>query len=126
MENINIINTCDINEDELKKCIILINNNFKSNRISEYYKLILYKKDNKIIGFIGINDNYLNQLCVDINYRNKGIATLLLSVARQHLKGTIYLFVDKNGNEDKLIKFYIKNGYSIEYENNEEYKLKID
>ncbi len=42
MENINIINTCDINEDELKKCIILINNNFKSNRISEYYKLILY------------------------------------------------------------------------------------
>jgi ribosomal protein S18 acetylase RimI-like enzyme len=126
MENINIINTCDINEDELKKCIILINNNFKSNRISEYYKLILYKKNNKIIGFIGINDNYLNQLCVDINYRNKGIATLLLSVARQHLKGTIYLFVDKNGNEDKLIKFYIKNGYSIEYENNEEYKLKID
>lgn len=126
MENIKIINTCDINEDELKKCIILINNNFKSNRISEYYKLILYKKNNKIIGFIGINDNYLNQLCVDINYRNKGIATLLLSVARQHLKGTIYLFVDKNGNEDKLIKFYIKNGYSIEYENNEEYKLKID
>jgi ribosomal protein S18 acetylase RimI-like enzyme len=126
MENINIINTCDINEDELKKCIILINNNFKSNRISEYYKLILYKKNNKIIGFIGINNNYLNQLCVDINYRNKGIATLLLSVARQHLKGTIYLFVDKNGNEDKLIKFYIKNGYSIEYENNEEYKLKID
>lgn len=126
MENINIINRCDLNNDELEKCNILINNNFKSNRILEYYKVILYKKKDKIIGFIGISDNYLNQLCVDINYRNQGIATMILSVARNHLNGTIYLFVDKNGNHERLIKFYIKNGYSIEYENNVEYKLKID
>ena len=78
MENINIINRCDLNNDELEKCNILINNNFKSNRILEYYKVILYKKEDNIIGFIGISNNYLNQLCVDINYRNQGIATLLL------------------------------------------------
>ena len=126
MENINIINRCDLNNDELEKCNILINNNFKSNRILEYYKVILYKKEDNIIGFIGISNNYLNQLCVDINYRNQGIATLLLSVARNYLNGTIYLFVDKNGNHKRLIKFYIKNGYSIENENNVEYKLKIE
>ena len=110
---------------KLIKCNNLIKNNFISSRINTYEKAILYYSDNIIVGFLGIShDNYLNQLCIDNNYRNRGYATKLIKMATDILKGTIYLFVDKNKeNTDLLLTFYEKQGFIVEYDNEAEYKM---
>jgi ribosomal protein S18 acetylase RimI-like enzyme len=115
----------DLNKFELIKCNTLITQHFACNRINTYELALLYKVKNNIVGFLGIsNDNYLNQLCVDFNYRNKGYATKLLSTACDILVDTVYLFVDKNKyNTELLVNFYKKNGFEIDYENDVEYKM---
>ena len=115
----------DLNKFELIKCNSLITQHFASNRINTYESALLYKVKNNIVGFLGIShDNYLNQLCVDFNYRNRGYATKLLSTACDILVDTVYLFVDKNKyNTELLVNFYKKNGFEIEYENDVEYKM---
>ena len=120
-----IKNIVDIDEYELIKCNNLIKNNFISSRINTYEKAILYYSDNIIVGFLGIShDNYLNQLCIDNNYRNRGYAKKLIKMATDILKGTIYLFVDKNkSNTSFLTSFYKKNGFIIEYQNKDEIKM---
>jgi ribosomal protein S18 acetylase RimI-like enzyme len=115
----------DLNEDEIFRCIRLINANFKINRFNTYRSVIYYVIGSDIIGFIGINDNYLNQICTNINYRNRGIATKMISLAKDEL-GTepIYLFIDKNkSTTEYLVNFYKKCGFIIEYENDVEYKM---
>jgi ribosomal protein S18 acetylase RimI-like enzyme len=115
----------DLNNFELIKCNSLITQCFSFNRINTYELALLYKVKNNIVGFLGIShDNYLNQLCVDFNYRNRGYATKLLSTACDILVDTVYLFVDKNKyNTELLVNFYKKNGFEIEYENDVEYKM---
>jgi ribosomal protein S18 acetylase RimI-like enzyme len=114
----------DLNEDEIFRCIRLINSNFKKNRFNTYSSVIYYIIGNDIIGFIGISDNYLNQVCVNINYRNRGIASQLLQKSKEILQESIYLFIDKNkSNTDYLVNFYIKNGFLIDLENDVEYKM---
>ena len=104
-----IKNIVDIDEYELIECNNLIKNTFISSRINTYERAILYYSDDIIVGFLGIShDNYLNQLCIDNNHRNRGYATKLIKMATDILKGTIYLFVDKNkGNTDFLLKKYL-------------------
>jgi ribosomal protein S18 acetylase RimI-like enzyme len=114
----------DLSEDEICKCIKLINSNFKISRFNNYTSVIYYIIGNDIIGFAGINDNYLNQLCVNPNYRNRGIATHIINKSIEVLEKPLHLFVDKNkSNTDYLINFYKKKGFELEYENNIEYKL---
>jgi ribosomal protein S18 acetylase RimI-like enzyme len=116
----------DLNEDEIFRCRRLINVNFKINRFNTYSSIIYYVIGSDIIGFIGINDNYLNQICTNINYRNRGIATKMISWAKDEL-GTepIYLFVDKNkSTTEYLVNFYKKCEFIIEYENDIEYKMR--
>jgi len=114
----------DLNEDEIFRCIRLINSNFKKNRFNTYSSVIYYIIGSDIIGFIGISDNYLNQVCVNINYRNRGIASQLLQKSKEILQESIYLFIDKNkSNTDYLVNFYIKNGFLIDLENDVEYKM---
>ena len=114
----------DLTEDEIFSCIKLINSNFKKNRFNTYSSIIYYIIGSNIIGFVGISDNYLNQLCVNINYRNRGIATGLINKSKEILQDTIHLFVDKNkSNTDYLIAFYKKNNFSVEYENDIEVKM---
>jgi ribosomal protein S18 acetylase RimI-like enzyme len=103
--------------------------------------------DNKVIGFMGLhkyydndndnnnndndndNDNNndyisINQLCVDINYRNQGIATELLNSLPDNEK--YILFIDKNNDNShiKLIDFYKKQGFILSSENDIEIKMK--
>lgn len=114
----------DLTEDEIFRCIKLINSNFKKNRFNTYSSIIYYIIGTNIIGFVGISDNYLNQLCVNINYRNRGIATGLINKSKEILQDTIHLFVDKNkSNTEYLVKFYEKNDFIIEYENDIEFKM---
>jgi hypothetical protein len=72
----------ELSEDEIFRCIRLLNCNFKKNRFNTYSSIIYYIIGSDIIGFVGISDNYLNQLCVNINYRNRGIATNLINKSK--------------------------------------------
>jgi ribosomal protein S18 acetylase RimI-like enzyme len=114
----------DLTEDEIFRCIKLLNSNFKKNRFNTYSSIIYYIIGSNIIGFVGISDNHLNQLCVNINYRNRGIATGIINKSKEILQDTIHLFVDKNkSNTEYLVKFYEKNDFIIEYENDIEFKM---
>jgi len=115
----------DLNEDEIFRCIRLINSNFKKNRFYTYTSVIYYIIGCDIIGFLGISDNYLNQICVNINYRNRGIASKLINRAKEELGDEpIYLFVDKNkSTTDYLVNFYKKYDFVIDVENDIEYKM---
>jgi len=111
----------------------LILQNFKTSRIDTYEKLIYKMINNEVVGFIGLHKYYdndndyisINQLCVDINYRNQGIATQLLNSLCNNEK--YILFIDKHKNDDshlKLIDFYKKRGFIISSENDIEIKMK--
>jgi len=122
--------------------------NFKKSRLDTYETLIYKIINNELVGFMGLhnyydnNDNYIsiNQLCVDINHRNKGIATELLNSLSDNER--YILFIDKNNDNDngngngngndngndndylKLAEFYKKRGFFIDSENEIEIKMK--
>jgi len=73
-------------------------------------EIYVYLVDEKIVGFIGINDNKIEGIFVDANYQNKGIGTLLLEKVKEErdcLTLKVYL---KNRN---AIQFYQKNQFVI-------------
>jgi len=114
----------ELNIEEKNKCINLINNNFENNRFDTYEKVIFYKCNNDIAGFVGIKENGLNQLCTDIKYRKKGIACNILEIAKSLFNKSIYLYVCKNKKDTEyLFNFYKKSGFVIDIENDIEYKM---
>lgn len=120
----NVRNMCT---SDIISCKKLIDSNFSENRFDNCIQTITYRGNNKILGFVGIYDNLLNQLCTDKEYRNLGIATQILNVAKQSMKKPIFLFIDKNKQNTKyLLNFYISNGFYIDYENEVEYKMRYD
>ena len=89
--------------------------------------MIWFVENYKIIGFVGICESFLNQLCIHPSHRNKGIATKLLKMSYNIIKKPLKLYVDKKKETtDYLVSFYKKNGYYIEYENNKEYLMYIN
>jgi len=121
---IKLIEELDI--DEKNKCVDLINSNFGNNRFDTYEKVIFYKCNNDIIGFAGISENGLNQLCTDIKYRNKGIATNILETAKILIGKSIYLYINKNQKyTEYLFMFYKKYGFIVDIENDIEYKMTL-
>lgn len=126
MKNHNYLNYKDVYEltnDERKEIHELILSSFKSSRLKLYEKIIYYKNTNdKIVGFIGLYyiDKYLslNQLCVHEEYRNMGIASLILELIFYLYKSTsIILYIDKNKETtDFLFDFYKRKGFKeIDY-----------
>tara|TARA_B000000437_G_C11689293_1_gene322128 strand:- start:3212 stop:3592 length:381 start_codon:yes stop_codon:yes gene_type:complete len=114
----------NLSEKEYEECNNLINGNFKNNRINENKNVIIYTNNNEIIGFIGIKDNTLNQLCTSIEYRRKGVGTKILETAKKMLKGELILYIDKNTDKtDYLLHYYNNRGFKILEENNIEYKM---
>jgi ribosomal protein S18 acetylase RimI-like enzyme len=95
----------------------LIYQNFDKSRLNTYEYLIYKLHNDEIIGFLGLDkyEEYLsiNQLCVNNNYRNIGIATHLLSYVYNKFKNNNFiLFVDTdNINYNNLVKFYKKRGF---------------
>lgn len=114
----------NLTENEKEECNKLINENFEKNRFIDYKHVIIYKKNNKIIGFIGIYENLLNQICTNIEERRMGIGTEMINTAKKMLKGNIYLYIDKNKkNTNYLLNYYEKNEFKKEIENEIEYKM---
>jgi|TARA_Y100000389_G_scaffold101049_1_gene97798 citrate lyase synthetase len=113
-----------LTKKEIYNCNQIINANFEKNRFDDYKTVIIYKKNNEIIGFLGIYDNLLNQICTDIEYRRKGIAKELIETSKKILKKPINLYIDKNKkNTEYLLNYYLKNDFEIELENEFEYKM---
>jgi GNAT superfamily N-acetyltransferase len=117
----------ELDFEEKEKINYLILSCFSNSRLESYDEIIYYLLEDTIIGFIGLNINidfsFINQLCVNYNYRNKGIATMLLKYVEDSLTTNLILYVDKNkNNTENLYNFYKNRGYTEE-ENEIEYKM---
>ena len=96
----------------------------------EYVKKVLpnaeiyvYLEDEKIVGFIGLNDNYIEGIFIDSKYQYKGIGTALLNKAKK-LKDKLTLSAYKKNR--KAIQFYLKNGFENVEENIDEVNKEIE
>jgi len=120
----------ELDVEEKEKINYLILSCFSNSRLDTYDEIIYYRIDDYIIGFIGLNINvninfsFINQLCVNSNYRNKGIATMLLKYIEDSLSTNLILYVDKNKNDtDNLYNFYLRRGYEDLDKTKIEYKM---
>jgi putative acetyltransferase len=74
-------------------------------------ELYIYTTNDKILGFIGLMDHYIAGLFVEKSYRNLGIGTKLLHVAKaNHEQLTLTVFEKNN----KAVKFYLAENFLIE------------
>ena len=76
--------------------------------MAKYYRE--YLVNNKIIGFIGMNTNYIEGIFVDTNSQHNGIGTLLLNKVKENRNNLILRVYKKNTN---AINFYKKNDFII-------------
>ena len=83
----------------------------------EYVKDILpnadidvYLLDEHIVGFIGVNNDHIEGIFVDINNQHNGIGTSLLNKIKEEKEKLTLSVYKKNTN---AIKFYKKNGFII-------------
>ncbi|MFR1776814.1 MAG: GNAT family N-acetyltransferase [Clostridia bacterium] len=73
-------------------------------------EIYVYVIENHIVGFIGLNQNYIEGIFIDAHSQSKGIGTLLLNKVKED-RNTLTLSVyKKNVN---AIKFYKKNNFII-------------
>lgn len=87
----------------------------------EYVKDILpkadvyvYILDEKIVGFVGVNKNYIEGIFIDINNQHSGIGTSLLDKIKENKDNLTLSVYKKNEN---AISFYEKNNFIIASEN---------
>lgn len=114
----------NLNNKQIIQCNDLINKSFKTNRFNDYKYAVIYIENDKIIGFVGIYNNLLNQLCTSLEYRNQRIASNILDICKKILNLPIYLYIDKlKENTRHLLNFYTKNNFIIDNENEHEYKM---
>ncbi len=73
-------------------------------------EIYVYIYEKNIVGFIGLNENYIEGIFVDTNNQCKGIGTALLNIAKKSRTTLTLNVYEKNKN---AIKFYEKNGFSI-------------
>lgn len=77
-------------------------------------EIYVYTHKEKIIGFIGLNENYIEGIFVDTNNQCNGIGTSLLNKVKENRNTLILSVYKKNIN---AINFYKKNGFIITSEN---------
>jgi ribosomal protein S18 acetylase RimI-like enzyme len=98
---------------------------FKETRLYSYEYIVYCIDDNNdVIGFLGIqtfdNNITINQLCVDINHRNKGIAKSLLEFTEKEFRNyNQFLYMHK----PELYKFYCNRGFTEVYRDNIKVKM---
>lgn len=92
------------------------------NMINKQNILLLYKYENKSIGYIlakKIDDKYLiDGLYIDINFRNKGIATKLISeiIKEIYLLGDYEIFINVLKKNKVAFNLYKNIGFNVEKE----------
>ena len=84
----------------------------------DYKALTVYVNENdctyQIDGFIGLNDNYIEGIFVKKTMQSKGIGKQLLNHVKK-VKSTLRLSVYQKN--EKAIKFYLREKFSIQSEN---------
>lgn len=99
------------------------------NMINNQNILLLYKNENKPIGYIfakKTDDKYLiDGLYIDINFRNKGIATKLIKeiIKEINLLGNYKIFINVLKENKIAVDLYKKMGFIIEQENQLKYSM---
>lgn len=139
VNNINDCNICDefltlLIQDERKYDNTIDENfvvsNYFINMINGQNILLLYKKENKSIGYIfakKIDDKYLiDGLYVDINFRNKGIATKLVKeiIREIYLLGDYEIFINVLKKNKVAVNLYNKLGFNTKEETDSRYYMK--
>lgn len=87
----------------------------------------VYEQESKVIGFVGINQEFIEGIFVDRNYRSKGIGKKLIDYCKKNYNTLSLNVYCKN---KKAIEFYKREGFEIcekklEKENKEfEYVMK--
>lgn len=138
VNNINDCNICDefltlLIQDERKYDNTIDENfvvsNYFINMINGQNILLLYKKENKPIGYIfakKIDDKYLiDGLYVDINFRNKGIATKLIKeiIREIYLLGDYEIFINVLKKNKVAVNLYNKLGFNTKEETDSRYYM---
>ncbi len=129
-------NSKDLDNEITEKINQFILKSFNESRLYTYDKVVYYSNDSDsndntnqiIIGFLGINDFdetiLISQLCTDVNYRNKGIATQLLEFIEISFNSNLILYIKNDSNYKKLYDFYTKRGFIEVYNDSIKYKMK--
>lgn len=92
-------------------------------------EIYVYIFKEKIVGFVGLNNNYIEGIFVDTNNQCKGIGTSLLNKVKESRNNLTLSVYKKNIN---AISFYKKNGFiviseKLDKDTNEiEYTMKWD
>ena len=77
-------------------------------------EIYVYVLKENIVGFIGINENYIEEIFIDTNNQCKGIGTSLLNKVIENRDNLTLSVYKKNIN---AINFYKKNDFIITSEN---------
>lgn len=77
-------------------------------------EIYVYVLNETILGFVGLNNNYIEGIFVDTNSQCKGIGTSLLNKVKENKDNLTLCVYKKNRN---AINFYKKNGFIILREN---------
>lgn len=77
-------------------------------------EIYVYILEEQVVGFVGVNNNYIEGIFVDINNQHSGIGTSLLDRIKENKDNLTLSVYKKNAN---AIKFYEKNNFRITSEN---------
>ena len=89
-----------------------------------YSKTYVYEEGNKIKGFISIiENNFIGALFVDNNSQGNGIGKKLLDFAKEEYKSLSLAVYKEN---EKALKFYLREGFSIVKEQVNEYSKRLE
>ncbi len=80
-------------------------------------EIYVYIIKEKIIGFVGLNGNYIEGIFVDTNNQSNGVGTSLLNKVKENRNNLTLSVYKKNIN---AINFYKKNNFIITNENIDE------
>ena len=85
--------------------------------------IFVYEENNEILGFIGLNDSYIEGIFVKENSQNKGIGVILINYIK-NLYNNLTLKVYKKNI--KAINFYKKQNFIVLKENLDEDTSEIE
>lgn len=71
-------------------------------------EIYVYEQDNEIVGFIGLQDNYLAGIFVDKKFRSYGIGKQLLNYVKE-IHETLSLHVYRENT--RAVNFYLREGF---------------
>ncbi|WP_294468612.1 GNAT family N-acetyltransferase [uncultured Anaerofustis sp.] len=73
-------------------------------------EVYIYKKDEKVIGFIGLDKGYIAGLFIDDNHKRLGIGSKLIDFAKcNYAQLSLYVFKENHN----ALNFYLKHGFKI-------------